>query len=292
MTLTGLEAGLLVTTIEFALIACAIAYYALRRGRQATRQQVADVAGLVNRVDGSAETRREALAAVITETYRFDSEETERVVTDFIERERAFYNAMIGVHLGRGGKSLEDVPAELTKVVAPWLRLTPKDMIPADTVTALENANSVLNQELVITKRVLDELMEEYNAAFHKERSRGATAEPEADDGSHDLLSIDDGDAPLAAHATAAPRSSTAEVAAHEAPASTAPSAPASGAVSSARNNIATDDFEDVGEIIALDLDTDETLATTEMAEGLTPNDLDALMENLEFEEERRTAVA
>lgn len=274
--LTSLEAGLLVTSVEFALLACGIACCALRRGRSAEQQQVAQVAGLVHKVDATTDTRRAALSAVIAETYRFDAEETERVVTDFIERERAFYNAMIGVHLGRSGKTLEDVPAELTKVVAPWLRLTPKNMISADTVTALENANSVLNQELASTKRVLDELMEEYNAAFHRERqlAHAAPTVPPVD--THDLLSIDDADS-AAGQPAATAQPPIAPVAAPEAD-------PAAD----------VDDFAAVGEIIALDvdMDPDEALSTTELASGLTPNDLDALMENLDPEDERRIAAA
>jgi len=263
--LTSIEAGLLFLCVEFGLLACGIAFLTLRHGRHVERHQVAQVAGLVQKVDGTTEARRAALSAVVAETYRFEPEETEKVVTDFIERERAFYNAMIGVHLGRSGKSLEDVPAELTKVVAPWLRLTPKHMIPADTVTALENANSVLNQELANTKRVLDEMMEEYNAAFHKEqqlaRAEGTTAPAD----SHDLLSIDE-DLPVSVATVDKPEQETAE--------------------------LPQDDFDSAGEIIALDLDTDETLVTTELADGLTPNDLDALMENLDLEDERRTAAA
>lgn len=259
MGLTALEFALLGLTVQFAAIACGILFAFLRRGRVEVLAQTAAVTGLVSKVEATADARREALSAIIAETYRFDDAETERVVSDFIERERAFYNAMIGVHLGRGGKTLADVPGELTKVVAPWLRLTPKGMISADAVEALENANSVLNQELASTKRVLDELMEEYNAAFHKERERAAEAAAEATH-EQDLLSIDDDLVP-------APRS--AERAA----------APA-----------ATDD-DPGGEIIALDLDVGDESAPAP-ADGLTPNDLDALMENLDAEYAPKSAAA
>jgi hypothetical protein len=261
---TSLEVGLLILLVEFAAIAGAIVFIALRRGRHTEKTQATEITGLVHKVEATTEARREALSAIISETYQFEAEETERVVSDFIERERAFYNAMIGVHLGRGGKTLEDVPSELTKVVAPWLRLTPKNMVSADAVEALASENSALSQELSSTKRVLDELMDEYNAAFHKEQQAqrtAATATPEID--THDLLSIDDDDLPLAAVSPATT------------PLPTPPPA-------------ATDLFEEEGEIIALDLDMGDTGA----AEDLTPNDLDALMENLGTEYAREAAAA
>ncbi len=260
--ITSLEVGLLILLVEFAGIAGALLLVGLRRRRHTEKTQTTEITGLVNKVEATTDVRREALSAIISETYQFEAAETERVVSDFIERERAFYNAMIGVHLGRGGKTLEDVPAELTKVVAPWLRLTPKNMVSADAVETLATANSVLNEELSHTKRVLDELMNEYNAAFHKEQQaqRAAVAAASASD-THDLLSIDDED--LSA-------SDTAKVA------TTAPPPPTG------------DIFEDEGEIIALDLD----LGDTGGAEDLTPNDLDALMENLGTEYTREAAAA
>ena len=192
MPTTALELGLLVLTIEFALVAIAIGGLALRGGQRTHAVQVTAAASLVTKVEATEAARREALSAIFCDTYNFEAAEAERVVTDFIERERAFYNAMIGVHLGRGGKSLDEVPAELTKVIAPWLRLTPKNMINADTVQALENANSMLNQELASTKRVLDELMDEYNAAFHKEQQRHPTAaHAEPDAGTFRLIGLD-----------------------------------------------------------------------------------------------------
>ncbi len=169
-----LDWGLFVLAIEFGLVACGIAFVAGRRTRQMSIVQNAEVSALVGKVDSATGTRREALSAIISETYRFDSADTERVVTDFIERERAFYNAMIGVHLGRNNKTLADVPSELAKVVAPWLRLTPKNSASPDTVVALETENATLNRELTDTKRVLEELMEEYNALYHQEQQARA----------------------------------------------------------------------------------------------------------------------
>ncbi|MGH8596611.1 MAG: hypothetical protein ACREXT_08135, partial [Gammaproteobacteria bacterium] len=114
-----LDAGLLVLTVEFALVACGLAFLQWRGGRRQTLKETNTVGDLVATVEGATDARREALTAIFTATYGFDAAEATRAVADFMERERAFYNAMISIHLGRGGKSLADVPNELTRVVAP-----------------------------------------------------------------------------------------------------------------------------------------------------------------------------
>jgi hypothetical protein len=263
MSLTSLELALLVLTVEFALIAGAITFVALRRGRQTAAAQVTQANDLVAKVDADETARRAALSAIFSETYRFDSSETERVVADFIERERAFYNAIIGVHLGRGGKTLSDVPAELTRVVAPWLRLTPKHMVSSDAIDALQTENSALNVELASTKRVLDELMAEYNAAFHKEKMLGASRAPTATEVSQAEALDEAGTPPLAPDLD--------------------------------ESAIAEPDMaeEDSGEIIALDLDLNlGDLPEPVQPAQLTPHDLDELMENLDAEYKADVAAA
>jgi hypothetical protein len=162
MITTTLELALAVLSAEFALLAIAFAVLLWRGG---PRQQ-ATVNALVSNVTQSEAPRREALLAVLHDTYKFDGEQAERVVSDFIEREQAFYNMLIGVHLGRNGKTLADVPAEVTRLVAPWLRLIPKHAADEAAVAALESKNTALNAELAETKLVLDDLMSEYGAAF------------------------------------------------------------------------------------------------------------------------------
>lgn len=166
MTFTTLELTLAILAAEFALAAVVFATLLWRRGRQQQAAAVASVDALVSSVTQAEAPRRDALLALLRETYRFDGEESARVVSDFIEREQAFYNMLIGVHLGRGGKTLADVPAELTRLVAPWLSLTPRGTADEAAVADLESRNSALSAELDETKRVLDDLMDEYSAAF------------------------------------------------------------------------------------------------------------------------------
>jgi hypothetical protein len=166
MITTTLELALAVLSAEFALLALVFATLLWRGGRRQQAAAVASVSALVSNVTHSEAPRREALLAVLHDTYRFDGEQAQRVVSDFIEREQAFYNMLIGVHLGRGGKTLADVPAEVTRLVAPWLRLMPKGTTDEAAVAALESQNTALNAELAETKLVLDDLMNEYSAAF------------------------------------------------------------------------------------------------------------------------------
>ena len=255
---SSLEFSLLLLVIEFGVAACILMFLLLRRSRAQEQTQTAAVTTLVAKVEATTDARREALTAIFGETYGFDPQETERIVSDFIERERAFYNAMISVHLGRGGKTLGDVPAELTKVVAPWLRLTPKNMLDSGAVEVLETTNRTLSQELAQTKIVLDALMEEYNAAFHK--GQIAAQQP----------------AGPSSHLPATPAPAAAEIEPPAAVAEMFDDVPTAAEVAA-----------QLGDIIELDLDLTDPSLVAPLPPGvaqLTPNDLDALMENLDVE--------
>ncbi len=193
MITTSLELALLLLCCEFALLAVAYVWFQRRRERRQETTAVADITSLVTSVERTETQRRTALLATMQEIYRFGPEEAERVVSDFIERERAFYNALIGVHLGRGGKSLVDVPAEITKLVAPWLRITPQGQVDVSKVVGLQDANSALSDELADTKKVLDSQMVEYSAVFGKQQAEQLASTEVAFEVPHDeLLSMDD----------------------------------------------------------------------------------------------------
>ena len=193
MITTSLELALLLLCCEFALLAATYVWFQRRRERRQETTAVADITSLVTNVERTETQRRTALLATMQEIYRFGPEEAERVVSDFIERERAFYNALIGVHLGRGGKSLVDVPAEITKLVAPWLRITPQGQVDVSKVVGLQDANSALSDELADTKKVLDSLMVEYSAAFRKQQAEQLPDTEVAFEVPHDeLMSMDD----------------------------------------------------------------------------------------------------
>jgi hypothetical protein len=190
---TSLELALIILSVEFALLALGLTFY-LRRGSNDQRAAAVDsVTTLVGTVERTEKHRRDALLTTMQEIYRMEPDEAERVVSDFIERERAFYNALIGVHLGRTGKTLADVPSEVTKLVAPWLRVTPRGQVDESEMVALQDTNSALEMELADTKKVLDSLMAEYSAAFNRQQAEEAAKKQDIGEVPHDeLLSIDE----------------------------------------------------------------------------------------------------
>lgn len=275
MITTSLEVALLVLTVEFALIAIGLGFSLWRGGRRQEETTLANVNALVSTVENVAAPRREALLAVLQDTYRFAGDEAEKVVTDFIEREHAFYNALIGVHLGRGGKTLADVPTEVTRLIAPWLRMTPRDLVDPAEVEALQNANTQLTTQLTETKEVLDELMNEYNAAFLRGQTEpmvrldtaaeaaDPTAEPDVpttagqaslgDVPDDELLSMDEVSPALSAVGT--------------------PAVPGA--------DVEEDAVAEMLDQHVIDLDDDNDPAPGQEPEPLSQSDLDALMDNL-----------
>ena len=199
MTFTSLELALTILCVEFALLAVGLTFY-LRRGSNEQRLAAVDsVTTLVGTVERTEKHRRDALLTTMQEIYRMEPDEAEKVVSDFIERERAFYNALIGVHLGRTGKTLADVPSEVTKLVAPWLRVTPRGQVDESEIVALQDTNSALEMELADTKKVLDSLMVEYSAAFERQQADEAAKKQDIGEVPHDeLMSIDEWASPPA----------------------------------------------------------------------------------------------
>jgi len=268
---TTLELALLVLSVEFALLSAGLCFVLLRGGKRQEQHTIASVSSLVTSVEQAASPRREALLTVLRETYRFDDDKAEKVVSDFIEREHAFYNALIGVHLGRGGKTLADVPAEVTRLVAPWLRLTPKPVIDESAVEALQTQNQTLTHQLAETKDVLDELMSEYSAAF----LRGQT-QPMVH------LDTDEGPQDAAPDSTLADEPPLADGGLGDVPDDELLSMDddISDVVAESGASADDDDGFGFGQNV-IDLDDEEDPALVGEPEPLSQNDLDALMDNL-----------
>ncbi|HMM75170.1 MAG TPA: hypothetical protein PJ986_05660 [Gammaproteobacteria bacterium] len=282
--MSTLEAALLFLCVEFAALAVALAFLQLRGGRRQQRTTLDNVTSLVSTVEQVAAPRREALLTVLRETYRFDEEKAEQVVTDFIEREHAFYNALIGVHLGRGGKTLADVPAEVTRLVAPWLRLTPSKLVDESAVEALQTQNLALTNQLAETKQVLEDLMSEYSAAFLRGKS-----EP--------MVRVDAEDPPPAPEVTLADED---PVPAGPAPLGEVPddellSMDEVGDLASAEASMSADagaaDADPGFAQNVIDLDGDDDPALVDAPPPLSQSDLDALMDNLGLDEPGAKAV-
>ncbi|NKN33562.1 aminoacyltransferase [Marichromatium bheemlicum] len=200
--MSALEIGGLILSIEFALVAWGVLFFMLRRQRQGTKQAQADASAVLEQVDTSEEARREALAGVFAATYQLEGDELQSTVDEYLERERAFYNAMLDIYLERSGEKLQDLPKELTKVLAPLVHMTPTNMIDIEQLSDLEDAKAQLEAELGDTKKTLNQLMDEYNAAFSAQQQEAAAAAaapaPEASTEPEDADVIDDIDALLA----------------------------------------------------------------------------------------------
>jgi len=169
--ITGsLEIALFILTIEFALIAFAITFYAYRGARAIKAENTANATELVSKVNETEESRRAALESIFKVKYQYEGDELTAMVDEFMQRERAFYNAVVGAFLGRDKNKLSDLNDELTKVVAPWISMTPKNMVDSKEAASLAATNSRLEMELVETKEVLEQMITEYNRTFHIEK--------------------------------------------------------------------------------------------------------------------------
>ncbi|AHF05522.1 hypothetical protein MARPU_09795 [Marichromatium purpuratum 984] len=199
--MSALEIGGLILSVEFALVAWGVLFFMLRRQRKGAKQAQVDASAVLEQVDTGEEARREALSGVFAATYQLEGDELQSTVDEYLERERAFYNAMLDIYLERSGEKLQDLPKELTKVLAPLVHMTPTNMVDVEQLSDLEDAKAQLEAELGDTKKTLNQLMDEYNAAFsaqQQEAAAAAAAPPAETAGGDDADVVDDIDALLA----------------------------------------------------------------------------------------------
>jgi len=166
MITTTLEVSLLILSIEFALLAAGIAYFGYRNVRITEAKTTSEATELVSKVAQTEDSRRLALETVFRDKYNYDAEDLQSTVDEFMQREKAFYNAVIGAVLGRGDNKISNINDELTKVVAPWISLTPKNMVDAKSAEALSADKGRLETELSETKETLEKMISEYNRVF------------------------------------------------------------------------------------------------------------------------------
>jgi len=192
MITTSLETALLILTVEFAFLAAAIAFFSYRGARTAEAETVADATSLVSKVSSTEDSRRTALETVFKEKYQYEGDELGEAVEEFMQREKAFYNAVVGAFLGRGKNKISDLSDELTKVVAPWISITPKKMLDAGSAESLVAEKSQLETELGETKQVLEEMISEYNRAFRVESGEQAAPAVESGRMDDEMAEIED----------------------------------------------------------------------------------------------------
>ncbi|NVZ07928.1 hypothetical protein HW932_01460 [Allochromatium humboldtianum] len=176
--MSTLQLAALILAGEFALVAWVILFLMLRRRRHQEQDDEVHAGAVMEHLEAHETTHRDALASLFETTYNLEGEALAAKVDEYMERERAFYNMMLNLYLNRDGAKLKEIPAELAKVIKPWAEMTPVGMINASDVTSLENERAQLSTELENTKETLEQLMEEYMAAFKKAEQQQAEAPP------------------------------------------------------------------------------------------------------------------
>ncbi len=166
--MSTLELGSLMLALEFALLSWGVLVMMLRRQRRIAHEDHAHAGAVIEHLETNEVSRRDALATLFETTYRLEGEDLAAKVDEYVAREKAFYNAMLSLYLNRDGEKLKEIPEELTKVLTPWVHMTPRGMIHASEVSGLENEKAQLAAELDSTKGTLEQLMDEYMAAFKK----------------------------------------------------------------------------------------------------------------------------
>ncbi|NEV62059.1 hypothetical protein [Thiorhodococcus minor] len=178
--MTTLEISALVLAGEFAIVAWVILFITMRHQHKRIHEDHAHAGAVMRRLETDEFSRRDALTNLFETTYHLEGDDLAAKVDEYVAREKAFYNAMLSLYLSRDGAKLKQIPEELTKVLTPWVEMTPTGMIEASEVNDLENEKAALATELASTKDTLEQLMDEYMAAFKKDQEEAAAAEAPA----------------------------------------------------------------------------------------------------------------
>jgi len=166
--MTAIELGSLILAVEFGFIAWGTLFLLLRRNRDQRHTDQDHASAVLEELQEQELDRRDALSNLFANTYKLEGNELSSKVDEYVEREKAFYSAMLSLYLERDGAKLRDLPAELTKVLTPWAHITPSGMVDASKVGSLEEEKAALALELDNTQQTLERLMDEYMAAFDK----------------------------------------------------------------------------------------------------------------------------
>ncbi|WPL19510.1 hypothetical protein Thiowin_04641 [Thiorhodovibrio winogradskyi] len=191
--MTTLELASLIMSAEFALAAAVILFIVRRRQRQAAQSQQTQSSELQRSVQNEMPSRRESLTNLFQANAQLKGRKLTTTVDQFLAREQAFYDAMLNIYLNQDGKSLADIPDELRKVLTPWAELQQSANEESAAMGNLQAENSELSQQLQHNKEIIERLLEEYDATFHKfqHQDDGSAATPVIED-SEDEGSLED----------------------------------------------------------------------------------------------------
>lgn len=153
-------------------------------GIRKNRSDRAGASRLVGRIKKDEETRRSKLTAIFKGYHGLEGEELGRLVEEFVSREKAFYKTVIALYLDRDSSKLAKFSESLEEVIGPCLELAARKPAAAEgaDVQELREQNDVLERELQSTRRVMETLMSEYNAAFNKDGTAKGSGEGTEDE--------------------------------------------------------------------------------------------------------------
>lgn len=181
--------AILILALEGVVIMAALSGALLYLGMRKNRSDRAGATRLVGRIKKDEEARREKLAGIFKSGYGLDGESLKARVDEFIIREKAFYKTLIALYLDRDSSQLAKLTEDLEEVIGPCLELAgqkpPGD--PDADVKELREQNDLLERELQSTRRVMETLMAEYNAAFHKAKAKAKAGDEEVRGGTVEL---------------------------------------------------------------------------------------------------------
>jgi len=163
--------------VVLAILSGSLVYLGMRK----SRSDRAGATSLVGRIKKDEDARRAKLAGIFKSCYGLDGETLKARVDEFVIREKAFYKTLIALYLDRDSGKLAKLTEDLEEVIGPCLELAgqkPAGDSDPD-VKELREQNDMLERELQSTRRVMETLMAEYNAAFNKEASHPRAAEDE-----------------------------------------------------------------------------------------------------------------
>jgi len=195
--LTSLELAGLVLSAELAVVACGLPAVLLTRMRRRSSAAVAGAQRMLDTVDRSVPDRREALGQVFASAYQLEGAALAERVEEFVEREQAFYRAMTQVYLDRDNHGLEEIPAELAAVMAPWIDLATVSAAAVPERDSLAAENATLCAELDRTREHLESLLREYAKAFRAKETSAESELPAAATAVIDVSADDEVGVPL-----------------------------------------------------------------------------------------------
>lgn len=175
LSLSALEIGLLVLSLELAIALFVVTRTALKARAAVTRADSRAAESLLDHVQEKVQTRRQALELVLRDAYSLEEEELAKFADEFMAREEEFYKVIADTFKGRDYGRLVNLTEDLNKVVAPCIGLVPKNQVKRSDADALktqldelEMTNERLRRDLQDSTTSLEQMTAEYNAAFER----------------------------------------------------------------------------------------------------------------------------